>query len=523
MTELIQAIAGLWPLALIVVIFFGLVVYKSQLRLVLERFSKFKVKRGDTEFVVENASETQSKTLEGVDVAPPAAIPSRETTPPSKSIEESGARSMSSVYMALFSKDFEQAQAYFDEVQAAEQNVTQRIKNEAHYLAFRYSESENDAKALASLNALANAHTDSRPFVLGWLGWAYAQHKEFARARASLEKAVSLSQSDSDRTQNARFLSRVFRETGDIAAAEGVLLRAMDSVSDEGERSALFTSLGDVYEAGGDAVQRAIVLEKAFQLSPSKSGGRFAAAYAESQAQFEHAAISNYDVIVKVDENRGAALNNIAVQAETLKLPTIAISYYKRSIEAGESLAAANVAKELIKSGFIEEARETLDKVKDIKDVHANVNEAYAEAAKRVESEAQTWAKEVQRGAQEATFLQRFADARFPPTTDSGDWSGEWVSQAGATMTLAFNGTGLTGEITLTSTRRKIDAEITRRSCLGTVAKWEKHLFDSEKGYWSSSKSRCLGILSEDGARLELAIEGTPPEFQQFIRAAAVH
>jgi hypothetical protein len=133
MPQTISAIAGLWPLALVVVLGIGMLIFKRQIGALLERLSKLSMKRGQTEVVIE------SKAQEAIVVAEhaPATVepPKQEETPKELPPAASQENSFGVMLDALTEHRFDDAQTAFEARQAAEADQTEKLREEVFYLA----------------------------------------------------------------------------------------------------------------------------------------------------------------------------------------------------------------------------------------------------------------------------------------------------------------------------------------------------------------------------------------------------
>lgn len=202
MPQTIGAIAGLWPLALIIGLFIGMLIFRRQLATLLDRLSKFSMKRGQTEVTIE------SKPLEATVIAelPAPAMdepPKQEETPkelPAASSEEGP--SFGVMIGAIRDHRFDDGQAAFETLQAAEQDPITKLKNEVFYQGASYAQGNTEA-SLQRIEDIAAAHTDVRAFALGFLAWEHisvrgkgrradecclgSRRRKFSRTRGSAE------------------------------------------------------------------------------------------------------------------------------------------------------------------------------------------------------------------------------------------------------------------------------------------------------------------------------------------------
>ena len=119
-------------------------------------------------------------------------------------------------------------------------------------------------------------------------------------------------------------------------------------------------------------------------------------------------------------------------------LPITGVGYYKRAEQIGESLATANLANNLLRPGFINEARQRLFEARQKygEDVHRNVSEHTGTAATAEAREEESLEEIRKRVPRVAKWKARLAEAIIQePTTVSGEFT-----QGGLTLEVRSDG-----------------------------------------------------------------------------------
>ncbi|MBI3050148.1 MAG: hypothetical protein HYY76_17755 [Acidobacteria bacterium] len=291
----------------------------------------------------------------------------------------------------------------------------------------------------------------------------------------------------------------------------------------------LYRAIAGLFKEQGDKLLHAVALEKAVELHPSDRDNRFAAAYAESEADLPHLSSANYQALIDQNPKSSAvAMNNLAVEVDSLKLPVKAVALYRAAMKEGETLATANFAYKLLNQGFLDEARELLNEAKKRDDVHQNVNEALADAAKRESAEQQNWTRVLKQGAVHRLFFHQLAEARFRPCHDTAPFDGTWKAPNGTTIKIEE---ATNSEVSIIwgpeegtfamfagSPKRKLEGRRTNRALIGELLKWNKPIVGGA-GHFDITGPRALAYVSSDGTRIEvLSLDNENPTIFQFTR-----
>lgn len=530
MTANILAIAALWPLALIVLLGGAMVVFRKQIRMILERFSKLTFKRGQTELLLESTQDAAVALLTArpnplpSPAQPPTLVPDKPEEPVEKQDDPGSFRLMLN---ALRDGRLVDAHKAFEVLQSSESDAIARLRLEVFYRALRYVDAQ-DTSSIDRIEKLAG-NGEIRAFALGWLGWAFHQTKSFERATEAYRMAIEASITEDERAQHVSSLSELHLGVNDAQEAFSLLSGEIPRVTAPEAKRRLYKALAAVLEKQDDKLMRAVVLEKALELTPTESDLRFSAAYAASAASLPHVAAVNYEAIINSNPKSAAALNNLGVQADGFTLPIKSVHLYRAADDEGYTLATANLSYKLLGQGFLTEARERLEKCKAVSDVHPNVNGALAECARREEAETKKWAAILRVGASHKVFLHKFADRRFSAPTSGPGFAGPWQLSTGLSFTSQLEGDRFVAIWGSGSAKRKLEGTITNGSVLGVVKKWQASYFaehganrsEQEQGFFEYGGDTALAYVTADGLRMEvLTLKDDAPQIDQFKRPA---
>lgn len=181
-------------------------------------------------------------------------------------------------------------------------------------------------------------------------------------------------------------------------------------------------------------------MEQLLEHSPDDHSMRFDLAYAYSDAGMADMALFHYLRIPYKDRSE-VAWNNLGVAYENQKLPISSITAYKKSKAMGGTLAASNMAYRLLRSGFLDEARDICESALGVKDHHKNVDAALSQVKDSIEKE-----RDAERGiitsAQEVSgFYRRMGEALV--SDDAPNPEGAWMLD-GAEFVINIDGVKFT-------------------------------------------------------------------------------
>jgi Flp pilus assembly protein TadD len=114
------------------------------------------------------------------------------------------------------------------------------------------------------------------------------------------------------------------------------------------------------------------LIERLLQLHPDDVKARFTLAYNYSQADQDELSFYHY-LKIPYQERNAITWNNLGVQLDHFDLASKSVDAYRTAENLGETLAMSNLARKLIKAGFLKEAQEICNRALQVKDYHKNV------------------------------------------------------------------------------------------------------------------------------------------------------
>ena len=246
---------------------------------------------------------------------------------------------------------------------------------------------------------------------------------------------------------------------------------------------------------------RAIALEKALEFAPNDKDVRFSAAYAQGQAKLSAVAITNYDILLKLDPKQAFSLNNLGAECQGVDLFFKAVDYYKKAADEGNTLAMANLADLFINAGFCDEAAAELLRANQLPNPHENIASAKAELEKRRREELDKWTSLIEIGARQQQFLREFAQASIEETTED-PFLGPWRSPNGKTCPVERDGNRVCFDFSYAGEKRRFQADIRNCSAEGKLLLWKKKWYQNEGSFQEGADA--LAAVSSDGTTLSI-------------------
>jgi tetratricopeptide (TPR) repeat protein len=188
-----------------------------------------------------------------------------------------------------------------------------------------------------------------------------------------------------------------------------------DLIKQQGGSAATFTSVADVAGAMLDRSLELAALERALVFEPGNSGLRFRLAFAYS-AQNNYA-LGMYHYKVRLSQRPDpAALNNLGVAYESLKMPGKEIESYLKAAPENE-LAKANLSHAYLERGFLSTAEELAGAVLAAGQIESVERDRSASVLQQVTSkrgeETEKEENILRDARREADFRATFAEAHF--------------------------------------------------------------------------------------------------------------
>lgn len=431
----ITAIAGLWKLALVALLIVALVVFRKQIRTVLDRLSHFRFNWGKAGIAINEPDLEREiqQAVEKMDTAMTDRVVSAEK-PKDAAVESQPSKESSSatknweveMVMSFFDEDREKAKDAYEKLQAGETDEEKRIENEATYLYWSFQKGEASAQGkLQRLESSASQFPDAHATVVRLDAWCYRFAHDLTRAVARFKEAAAVAKKPVMQAQNTRDAAWTLAKLDQRIEAEKLLISGLNQCENNEARVVLLLGLAELYESES-MEKKALLLEKALSYQPVDKGRQADTGYAYAEAGLNGLAAMHYQKSLDIGAKQEAATNNLGVSLQNLKLPIRAVSNYKRSIELGGTLAAANFASLLMDAGAAQEAEAVLRAAREKDNAHQNVF-LKSNRLRNLQSSEDEQAKKIRKAAEKhQQFLLNYVDAMLQVDSlipAEGDWN----------------------------------------------------------------------------------------------------
>lgn len=508
-SELINAIAGLWKLALVLALIIIVLVFRSPLQKILLEFKIFKIKRGETEVTVEGRAPGGEPKIasEGIIEGAQAAEKAEELQEPTAAEPEEPFLKMHQAFIDRNAKD---AEEFFGRMQESEKDATKKLSNEIYYQFMRYRYL-GEAPALLRLDELSKI-SSVKEDALFWTAQCYEASRDYEKAIDIYRSLLTLDLNDDARSRHIVKLSKCLTTIGRKAEALKELSDGLSRVSDSAAKARFYGGIADVHEIDGNGMLRAIALQKVIQLSPEKVTALFPAAYALSSVEISPLAAMNYSTLVRFDKKNSSALNNLGIECERLGLPIACVSNFKKASELKETLAMANLAFRYIGQGFEDEANDIITQATSEKNPHKNVGTAFASILESKEKEEKEWESITSLGVKQQQFLWEYAEAIFEPNKLGVSFVGQWIAPNGKVFTLSQKDQALKGIWESGNDGEKFDGTVQNRAAQIKFSKKGTGLGLLIGTGWGSSEDGLI-FLTQDGKEIQVQL-GSKKDFR---------
>jgi tetratricopeptide (TPR) repeat protein len=468
-TELLKAIASLWPLVGMVVLGFAVFHPKSQIR----SLNVLKFKKGDTELEIQKQAQVQEIGAKSEATAA-AELDVEEKTDSSRQIAGPSMLEPSELFWKMvdefFKKEIKEAEETFRILSEAEPNAVTRLRHEATYYALRYLQA-GDPGALSSLESRKN-NDETRAHVYWWIGRCYEDSNRLDDAIAAYEQAVSWPCSDEELSRYTARLAACLLRIGKPEAAIRRLGLAVRTATPGEPQAILYEQIAEIEKEQGNKLNAALAFEMVSFSRPADTTARFNAAYAADEANLVHLACANYSTVLKFNpENRGA-LNNQGVALGKLRLPIHSNAAYQEAAKRDNSLAMANLAFNLLAAGFAKEAEDMVELALKQENPHESVGRAMAKLSESRKDEEQELQKILVRGAKQQRFFQLFYPIYVSSEPIDSLPAGKWfIGQTVVDLTIGAD--GLVVDWGTGASRRRVEGALKNRAGIVKIRQGE--------------------------------------------------
>jgi tetratricopeptide (TPR) repeat protein len=142
----------------------------------------------------------------------------------------------------------------------------------------------------------------------------------------------------------------------DVADGEAIIINALRELKEIESNKDLFCGL----------------IERLLQLYPDDVKARFRLAYTYSEADQDELSLHHY-LKIPHQERTAITWNNLGVQFDHFEFAGKSVDAYRTAENLGETLAMSNLARKLLKAGFLKEAQEICNRALQVENYNKNV------------------------------------------------------------------------------------------------------------------------------------------------------
>jgi Tfp pilus assembly protein PilF len=415
--EFINSVAGLWPLLLTFCGFILLLVYRPQICDVINRFTKFQLKKGDAEFNVEQnplpnklgEDFIANPYQENLRVDLPITIPATEEDYVNNGNRNNSADFWIEMDSALSQNKYSEAEEIFNNIQKCETNPDKIIDNQAYFLFLKFSVGDKDAlNELHALKDLNKANLNAFSVINFMIGICHEKVSQFKQAINFFNISIECSQDIDRKTNSIISKSRCLVGIGEKSTAKKLLEESIKKIENPKSLSALYVALANYYGKEGEKLLKAVMLEKSLEFEPNDISVLFETAYSYNEADINDLSLLHYKNLLTFSPDNPNGLNNIGVLYNLLEMPIRSVENYKKSWKNGNTLAAANLSSKYLQEGFSDEAKQLLAQAQKEDFVHQNIASAILDCSRKEEKENEIERKLLENSYQTQEFFRNF-------------------------------------------------------------------------------------------------------------------
>lgn len=307
-------------------------------------------------------------------------------------------------------------------------------------------------------------------------------------------------------------LAGVLTELGHSERAERLIGSLLEEASNERQRGLAISELADLREAKGDKQIAALYREQASGMLEWNADQVFRLAHFESSNNLDGLSIANYEALVRRNENRYGAANNLGLIASKKNLPAVAIELQNLSAKDGNSLAFANLGYAYLDAGFIEDAERMVNKGMQLDEVHENVYRLHSDIEQRHRHQRGAWESEVESARALQIFVRQHMNKRFDEFDDLEGLAGSWALERGIEAKVSVVDAGITIEWGFENALRKTRTEAKVRARITGAAIEGEFVSSSSLGslldYGQAVKEIVVGFIDQGGSTMVLRSVG---------------
>lgn len=476
--EIIKTIGSQWKFLLVVFFILIFIIKWKTIWSFIGNFTQIKVKRGQNEFELHrNEAKEEKEILNQEKEKPKGESIDDENEELSEEKDESNIHIL--YHEALREKKFKDAKLLFEKILSKEDNSKKKkeeiIRN--YYWKHHYGDTSSFAE-LENFTASIENDNEQKSNGLYYLSLIYKDGNNYEKAIDLANKALEITDDSQQKAYCISRLSEYHFDNDNKKESLEIILRYIDAINDKEPKTTLYRSLATYYKKTENKLLESVAYQKALELSPNNTYLLFDAAYnySETKEDLKDLGLLLYKKLLGFSSKDQNALNNIGVAYKNLGLSIKSVEQYKKAFEINNSLAASNIANQLIYLGFVKEAEEYLNKAKEFESPHENVYSATSTIKTKVKEETDLEEKILKKANKKYRFFNHFGNAAFTFKTINTKSSNNWFfSDKPVIITQNDNVMKLSWEVG--EEKHSVSGTITNNSIIATYKKPKKNIY----------------------------------------------
>lgn len=483
--EIIKTIGSQWKFLLVVFFIVIFIVKWKTIWTLFSSFTQFRVKRGQTEFEMHRKENKEDDEVANQEKSKPQ---NESLDDDNEELQEEVVENNGSIFIqyhhALREKKFKEAQELLDKVLEEIEDPNRKKEEVVKIFYLRYQYGDTSAyRELEEYTDKIENDNEKKSHGLYYLSLIYSEANNYDKAINLATQALELTNENQQKAFCISKLSDYHLENNTPEEALEIIIKNLDNIDENQPKIVLFRSLARYYRKAENKLLESIAYQKAHELAPNNTYLLFDTAYnySETEQELKDLGLLFYKKLLDFDSKDNSALNNIGVAYKKLGLNIKSTEQYKKAVELKNSLAASNLAYQLIQFGFIQEAEDYLKKAEKFENPHENVFEAISSIKTKITEEKEEEEKILKRANKKLRFFNHYGNAAFTSKTIEIKTSNNWTHNENP---IIFSKKDKTIELTwqFGEEKHSINGTLMKNSIIATYKKPKKNIYSFNEG-----------------------------------------
>jgi hypothetical protein len=477
--EIIKTIGSQWKFLLVVFLIVVFIIKWKTIWSFIGNFTQIRVKRGQTEFEMHRKENKEDNETTNQEKVIPKGDSLEDDNEELSELENDG-NIFVQYHDALSEKKFKEASELLDKVLAEIENPNRKKEEvvRSYYLRHQYGDTSAFRELEEFTDKIENDN-EKKSHGLFYLSLIYNQANNYEK---SVQLATQALEITNDNQQKAFCISRIsdyHLENDNTKESLKIIIKSIDNINEKQPKVTLYRALANYYKKTENKLLESIAYQKALELTPNNTYLLFDAAYnfSETEQDLKDLSLLFYKKLLGFDSKFQSALNNIGVTYRNLGLEVKSTEQYKKAFELKNSLAASNIANQLIHLGFVQEAEEYLKKAEGFEDPHENVFEATSLIKTKINKEKEEEEKILKKAKKKFRFFNHFGNAVFTSKKIDFKIANQWYNDDDILITISQNNNTIEFSWENGEEKHSINGVLTNNSIFATYKKPKKNTY----------------------------------------------